>query len=116
MPRPIAEVALVLLVEVEARLERKAIPAQTDWPRTWAYCREAHVAHRTGAGKLYRARRAAILNTRRRRGVPSKHVNANTFPATNLRASSAFIICPANSGAITAPAVTAPNTKRASML
>src|SRR6202790_913111 len=48
--------------------------------------------------------------------VPSKHVNANTLPATNLRDSSAFIICPAKAGAISAPAVTAPNTKRASML
>ena len=47
--------------------------------------------------------------------VPSKQVNANTLPATNLRASSAFII-PASAGATIAPAVTAPNTKRASML
>src|SRR3979409_2666167 len=48
--------------------------------------------------------------------VPSKQVNANTLPATNLRASSPFINCPATAGTITAPAVTAPNTKRASML
>src|SRR5258708_2101192 len=47
--------------------------------------------------------------------VPSKQVNENPLPATNLRASSAFI-CPANAGTIIAPAVTAPNTKRASML
>src|SRR5579863_8696253 len=47
--------------------------------------------------------------------VPSKQVKANTLPDTNLRASSAFI-CPANAGAIAAPATTAPNTKRTSML
>jgi hypothetical protein len=47
--------------------------------------------------------------------VPSKQVNANILPDTNLRASSAFII-PANAGAIIAPAVIVPNTKRASML
>jgi hypothetical protein len=47
--------------------------------------------------------------------VPSKQVKANTLPNTNLRASSAFI-CPAKAGAIAAPATTAPNTKRASML
>ena len=47
--------------------------------------------------------------------VPSTQVKANTLPATNLRASSAVII-PASAGVIIAPAVTAPNTKRASML
>jgi hypothetical protein len=41
-------------------------------------------------------------------------VNAKTFPATNLRASSAVII-PASAGATIAPAVTAPNTKRANI-
>src|SRR5882757_4576016 len=46
--------------------------------------------------------------------LPSKQVNAKTLPATNLRASSAFII-PASAGTIIAPAVTVPNTKRASM-
>src|SRR5258708_39159475 len=48
--------------------------------------------------------------------VPSKQINANTLPDTNLRASSAFIICPAKAGAITALAVTAPNTKREGIL
>jgi hypothetical protein len=47
--------------------------------------------------------------------VPSKHVKAKIFPATNLRASSAVII-PANAGATKAPAVTAPNSKRANIL
>src|ERR1700751_1334130 len=47
--------------------------------------------------------------------VPSKQVKTNTLPATNLRASSA-LICPAKAGAIAAPATTAPNTKRASIL
>src|SRR5215207_9723544 len=46
--------------------------------------------------------------------LPSKQVKANTLPLTNLRASSAFII-PANAGTTIAAAVTAPNTKRASM-
>ena len=46
--------------------------------------------------------------------VPSKQVKANTWPLTNLRASSAFII-PATAGAIIANAVAAPRTKRASM-
>src|SRR3954470_13364783 len=46
--------------------------------------------------------------------VPSKQVKANTLPDTNLRASSAFI-CPANTGAVIAPAVMAPNTKRANI-
>jgi hypothetical protein len=46
--------------------------------------------------------------------VPSKQVNANILPATNLRASSAVII-PASAGMIVTTAVTAPNTKRASI-
>src|SRR5204863_5469092 len=59
---------------------------------------------------------AAPMSSRMRPAprVPSKQVNAKTLPATNLRASSAFII-PASAGTTIAPAVTAPNTKRASM-
>src|SRR6185369_1754365 len=45
----------------------------------------------------------------------STQVKENTLPDTNLRASSAFID-PAKAGAIAAPAITAPNTKRATML
>jgi hypothetical protein len=48
--------------------------------------------------------------------VPSKHLNAKTLPETNLRASSALMVCPAIAGAITAAAKTVPNTKRATML
>src|SRR5579864_341816 len=47
--------------------------------------------------------------------VPSKQVNENSLPITKWRASSAFI-CPATAGAMAALAITAPNTKRASML
>ena len=46
--------------------------------------------------------------------LPSKQVKAKTFPATNLRASSAVII-PASAGTTVAQAVTAPNTKRANI-
>jgi hypothetical protein len=64
---------------------------------------------------LHRAGGAHVIEHPARAAVPSKQVNAKTLPITNLRASSAFI-CPARAGVITAPAVTAPNTKRASML
>src|SRR5438067_12757627 len=47
--------------------------------------------------------------------VPSKQVKAKILPVTNLRASSAFML-PASAGTIIALAVTAPRTKRASML
>src|SRR5215475_7056164 len=59
---------------------------------------------------------AAPMSSRMRPAprVPSKQVKANTLPATNLRASSAVII-PASAGATIAPAVTAPNTRRASI-
>src|SRR5258708_32134611 len=58
-----AKVALVLLVEVEARLERKAPDRGADGLAADLECiaGKAHVAHRTGAGKLHPARRAAIL-------------------------------------------------------
>jgi len=48
--------------------------------------------------------------------VPSKQVNANTLPATNLRASSAVIAPPASAGKINRPGGDGTNTKRASML
>src|SRR5204863_9941357 len=91
------------------------IEAQTAWPRicnvlpgrrTW----------RIGPEPLNWTEPAAPRSSMIRPAprVPSKQVKANTLPLTNLRASSAFII-PASAGTIIAPAVTAPNTKRASM-
>src|SRR4030095_9568338 len=58
-----AEIALVLLVEIEARFERK--PSARGADRLTAarerIAGKAHVAHRPGAGEFPRPRRAAIL-------------------------------------------------------
>src|SRR6476469_8214100 len=92
------------------------IDAQTAWPRTCNVLPGSRI-WRIGPLPLNCTAPAAPPSSRIRPAprVPSKQVNANTLPATNLRASSAFII-PASAGAIMAPAATVPNTKRASML
>ena len=111
-----AERAFVALVEVEAGLERQSLEGSAhglaaDLQRIAG---QAHMADRTGAANWIEP--AAPISSRMRPAprVPSKQVNAKTLPATNLRASSAFII-PASAGTTIAPAVTVPNTKRASM-
>ena len=103
-----AEAALVFLVEIEARLERNALDRRADGLAADLQ----RIAGQAACGAPDRSRRTAPRLPRPCRRVsrpaprvPSKQVNANTLPATNLRASSAFIICPARAGAITAPAV-----------
>jgi len=72
---------------------------------------------RTGPGRKCTAPAApTILEDPACARVHEARKRGTTLPATNLRGLIAFIICPAKAGAITAPAVTAPNTKRASML
>src|SRR5882757_5997291 len=89
--------------------------AQTAWPRICSVLPGSRT-WRIGPAPLNWIDPAAprSSSTRPAPRVPSQQVKANTLPATNLRASSAFII-PASAGATIAPAVTAPNTKRASM-
>src|SRR5882757_8334277 len=89
--------------------------AHTLWPRTCSVL-PGRRTRRIGPEPENWIEPVAPMSSRTRPAprVPSKQVKANTLPATNLRASSAFIM-PANAGTTIAPAVTAPNTKRASM-
>src|SRR4051812_41090897 len=58
-----AEVALVLAIEVEARLERDALDRGADGLTAdlKGISGKTHVAHRTGAGELHRPCSAAIV-------------------------------------------------------
>ena len=58
-----AEAALVLLVEIEAGLERNALDRGADGlaANLQRIAGKPHVAHRAGAGKLHRARRAHVV-------------------------------------------------------
>ena len=111
-----AERAVIALVEIEARLERKALDGGADGlaANLQRIAGQAHMADRARAAELDEPAAPRSSRMRPAPRVPSKQVKANTLPATNLRASSAFII-PASAGTIIAPAVTAPKTKRASM-
>ena len=73
------------------------------------------MAHRTGAGELHRARRAHVVEHAAGAAGAVETGEGEHLAGDEPAGLSAFI-CPANAGAITAPAATAPNTKRASML
>jgi len=60
------------------------------------------VPDRSGPVELHGARRPHVVEQTAAPRVPSKQVNANTLPATNLRASSAVIAPPASAGKIIA--------------
>jgi len=108
--------ALLAHCRTQQRDGRPLIEAQTAWPRICSVL-PGRRRWRTGPAPENCTAPAAPISssTRPAPRVPSKQVNAKTLPATNLRASSA-VIWPAKAGTITAPAVTAPKTKRASML
>ncbi len=57
------EIALVLLVEIEARLERKALDRGADGLAAdlKRIAGKAHVAHRTGTAELYGAHGATVI-------------------------------------------------------
>src|ERR1700712_1897899 len=94
---------------------RPLMDAQTAWPRICSVVPGMRM-WRIGPEPENWIEPAAPISSRMRPAprVPSKQLNANTLPDTNLRASSAFII-PASAGTTIAPAVTAPRTKRANM-
>ena len=105
-----AKTAFGVLDQIEARLERKALQRRAHGltANLQRIAGNSQVAHRAGACELYRPAAPPSSRMRPAPRVPSKHVNANILPDTNLRASSALIVCPAKAGATTAAAKRSP--------